>query len=144
MMIFIIIQFQTSFDNFHPNKKDIYRVLTEYHHADSKEIFNGQGVPRGLPQGLKTSFPEIEEIAPVFADHNDQVILLKNNNEADKKFKEEDGFFYTTPSFFSIFNFPLLAGSYETLKDPDNVLLTKETAQKYYGTGKLQLAKQSK
>ena len=141
MMIFIIIQFQTSFDNFHPNKKDIYRVLTEYHHADSKEIFNGQGVPRGLPQGLKTSFPEIREIAPVLADRHDQVTLLKNNNVGDKKLKEEDGFFYTTPSFFSIFNFPLLAGSYETLKDPDNVLLTKETAQKYYGNWKTAIGK---
>jgi type II secretory pathway component PulF len=28
MMIFIIIQFQTSFDDFHSNKDRIYRVLT--------------------------------------------------------------------------------------------------------------------
>ena len=141
LMIFIIIQFQTSFDNFHPNKKNIYRVLTEYHHTDSKEIINGQGVPSALPQGLKTFFPQIRQIAPVFADHNDQVVLLNPKDESEKKFKENDGVFYTTPSFFSIFNFPLLAGSYETLKEPNNVLLTKEIAEKYYGDWKNAIGK---
>lgn len=141
MMIFILIQFQTSFDNFHQNRNNTYRVLTEYHHADSKEIFNGQGVPFGLPQGLKTAFPEIKQVAPIFADHNDQVVVLNNNNESAKKFKENDGVFYTSPSFFKIFNFPLLAGSYETLNDPDNVLLAKETAEKYYGDWKNAIGK---
>ncbi len=42
MMIFIIIQFQTSFDNFHANKDRIYRVLTEYHHADDANIAYGK------------------------------------------------------------------------------------------------------
>ena len=31
MMIFIIIQLQTSFDEFHSKKKRVYRILTEYH-----------------------------------------------------------------------------------------------------------------
>ena len=136
MMIFIIIQFHSSFDNFHKNKNNIYRVLTEYHHADSKDIFNGKGVPFGLPQGIKTTFPQIKQVAMVLADHDDQVVILNRNNETVKKFKEENGVFCTSPSFFRVFDFPLLAGSYETLKDPNNVLLTKETAEKYYGDWK--------
>jgi hypothetical protein len=35
MMILIIIQFHTTFDNFHSKKDRIHRVLTEYHHADA-------------------------------------------------------------------------------------------------------------
>jgi len=140
MMIFIIIQFHSSFDNFHKNKMSIYRVLTEYHHADSKDIFYGHGVPHAFPQALKTSFPQIEQVAPVYADHNDQLVLL-NNNETIKKFKEESGVFYTSPSFFNIFNFPLLAGSYQTLKDLNNIFLTKETAEKYYGDWKTAIGK---
>ena len=87
MMIFIIIQFHSSFDNFHKNKNNIYRVLTEYHHADSKDIFNGKGVPFGLPQGIKTTFPQIKQVAMVLADHDDQVVILNRNNETVKKFK---------------------------------------------------------
>ena len=122
MMIFIIIQFHSSFDNFHSKKDQIYRVLTEYHHADTKDVFNGRGVPYGFPQALKTSFSQIEQVAPVIAGENDLVVVLNNADEPVKKFKEEKGLFYTTPSFFNMFSFPLLAGSYQTLKDPNTVL----------------------
>ena len=37
VMIFIIIQFHSGFDNFHNGEDRIYRVLTEYHHSDSKD-----------------------------------------------------------------------------------------------------------
>jgi len=144
MIIFIIIQFQSSFDNFHAKKDRIYRVLTEYHHADSKEVFYGHGVPFGFPQALKTSFSQLEEVAPIYADHNDQLVVLNNSNKTEKKFKEESGVFFTNPSFFSIFDFPLLAGSYETLKDPGNVLVTKETADKYFGDWKTAIGKTMK
>ena len=141
VMIFIIIQFHAGFDNFHPNKDRIYRVLTEYHHADSKDIFTGKGVPFAFPIALKSSFPQIEQVAPILADENDQIVIQNNNNETVKKFKEERGLFYATPSFFSIFNYPLLAGSYQSLKDPNNVLLAKETAQKYFGDWKTAIGK---
>src|SRR5450432_1090781 len=133
MVIFIIIQFHSWFDNFHPNKDRIYRVITEYHHSDTKDVFTGKGVPYGFPQTLKQSFSQIEQLAPLMSDINAQVLVLDNNNEPAKKIKEAKGVFFTTPAFFSIFNFPLLSGSYETLKDPNNVLLSKETAEKYFG-----------
>ncbi|HEX5153739.1 MAG TPA: ABC transporter permease [Parafilimonas sp.] len=141
MMIFIIIQYHNSFDDFHKNKDRIYRVVTEYHHSGSNDVYNGKGVPFAFPNALKASFPQIEKVAPFFADHNDQVIVLKGNNETDKKFKENEGLFYTEPSFFEIFNFPLLSGSYESLKEPNNVLLSKETAGKYFGDWKNALGK---
>jgi ABC-type antimicrobial peptide transport system permease subunit len=141
MGIFIIIQFHSSFDNFHPKKDRIYRVLTEYHHADSKEIFYGQGIPHPMPNGLKTEFPQLEKVATIYATNNDQVLVLNSNGEPSKKFKEERGVFYTEPSFFTIFNFPLLAGSYASLKDPNNALLTKEIAEKYFGDWKTAIGK---
>ena len=89
VMIFIIIQFQSVFDNFHSKKGRLYRVLTEYHHADSKEIFYGKGVPFPMPDGLRTEFPQIEKIATIYADYDDQFLVLNNNGEPSKKFKEE-------------------------------------------------------
>src|SRR5258708_1076290 len=141
MGIFIIIQFHSSFDNFHPKKDRTYRVLTEYHHADSKEIFYGQVIPHPMPNGLKTEFPQLAKIATVYATNNDQVLVLNSNGEPSKKFKEEKGVFYTEPSFFALFNFPLLAGSYASLKDPNNALLTKEIAEKYFGDWKTAIGK---
>jgi ABC-type antimicrobial peptide transport system permease subunit len=140
-MIFIIIQFQTSFDNFHSKKERIYRVLTESHHAETGTISYEKNVPFPMPSGLKTEFPQLEQVAPVYASHNDELQVLDDNGTPVKKFKEQSGVFYTEPSFFKIFDFPLLAGSYESLKDPNNVLLTKEIAQTYFGDWKTAIGK---
>jgi len=139
MMIFIIIQFQTSFDNFHSKKDRIYRVLTEYHHAEAANT--GRDVPFPMPEGLKTTFAQIEQVVPVWASHNDKLLIPDNNGAAIKTFKEDKGVFFTEPSFFKMFDYPLLAGSYESLKDPNNVLLTKEVAEKYFGDWKTALGK---
>ncbi|HEY4326627.1 MAG TPA: ABC transporter permease [Mucilaginibacter sp.] len=141
MVIFIIIQFQNSFDNFHSKKDRIYRVLTEYHHAETANAFYGKDVPFPLPMGLKTAFPQIEQVAPVFASHDDDLLIPDNNGTVVKTFKEQRGVFYTAPSFFKMFDFPLLAGSYASLKDPNNVLITKEIAEKYFGDWKKAMGK---
>jgi len=141
MMIFIIIQYQTSFDDFHSKKERTYRVLTESHHADAATITYGKSVPFPMPATLKTAFPQLEQVAPVYASHNDELQVLDANGTPVKNFKEQSGVFYTSPSFFKMFNFPLLAGSYESLKDPDNVLLTKEIAENYFGDWKTAIGK---
>jgi putative ABC transport system permease protein len=144
LLIFLLISFETSFDNFHKKQARIYRVLTEYHHSDSKDIFYGRAVPYALPKGLQSSFKQIEEVVPVYADYDNQILLLNDKGETSEKFKEERGIFLTTPSFFKIFDFPLLAGSYESLKDPDNALLAEETADKYFGDWKGAIGKRLK
>ncbi len=139
MMIFIIIQFQTSFDNFHSKKDHIYRVLTEYNHAEAANT--GKDVPFPMPEGLKTTFQQIDQVAPVWASHNDKLLIPDDNGTTIKAFKEDQGVFFTEPSFFKMFDYPLLAGTYESLKDPNNVLLTKEIAEKYFGVWETALGK---
>jgi ABC-type antimicrobial peptide transport system permease subunit len=141
MMIFIIIQFQTSFDNFHAKKDRVYRILTESHHADAGNITYAKNVPFPMPEGLQAAFPQLEQVAPVYASHNDELQVLDDNGTPTKNFKEQSGVFYTSPSFFKMFDFPLLSGSYESLKDPNNVLLTKEIAETYFGDWKTAVGK---
>ena len=141
LVLFIVIRYEVSFDDYHEKKDRIYRVLTEYHHADAPDIFYGRGIPYPMPEGLKANFPQVETLAPVYADNNDQLLITDENGSIIKKFKEENGVFFTTPSFFSIFDFPLLSGSYVTLKEPNNVLIAKETAEKYFGDWKTAMGK---
>ncbi len=140
MVIFIIIQFQTGFDSFHSKKDRIYRVLTEYHHEGSATVSYGKDLPFPIPLGLKTAFPQLE-VAPIFASQNDQLLIVDNKGNTQKAFKESRGVFFTSPAFFKIFDFPLIAGTFESLKDPNNVLLTKEIAEKYFGDWKSAMGK---
>jgi putative ABC transport system permease protein len=52
LLIFLVISFETSFDHFHKKENRIYRILTEYHHSDTKDIFYGRGVPFALPKAF--------------------------------------------------------------------------------------------
>ncbi len=131
MMIFFIIQFHKSFDNFHTKRDRIYRVLSEYSHAEGAKT--GKDVPFPMPVGLRMTFQQIEQVTAIFASHDDKLIIPDDNGKTLKVFKEDKGVFYVEPSFFKIFDYPLLAGSYESLEDPNNVLLTKEIAEKYFG-----------
>ncbi|MBV9963481.1 MAG: ABC transporter permease, partial [Parafilimonas sp.] len=140
MMIFMIIQYQTSFDNFHSKKDRIYRVLTESHHADAG-ITYAKNVPFQMPASLKAEFPQLEQVAPIYASHNDELQVVDDNGTPVKNFKEQSGVFYTSPAFFKMFDFPLLSGSYESLKNPNNVLLTKEVAETYFGDWKNAMGK---
>src|SRR5687768_5111287 len=87
MMIFIIIKFHTSFDDYHPKKDRVYRVITRYKEAEAASIQYGKDVPFPLPMGLRTAFPQLEEVAPVWTSHNDQLHIPGENGSTIKTFK---------------------------------------------------------
>jgi hypothetical protein len=87
---------------------------------------------------MKAEFPQIEQVAPIYASHNDELQTLDANGAPVKNFKEQSGVFYTAPSFFKIFDFPLLAGSYASLKIRTMYYLQKKLQKHISATGKLQ------
>ena len=133
IIIFLLITFETSFDNFHPNKERIYRLITEFHNPDG--VRTNSGVPFPTPNALKNDYGDIK-IVPLNNGNNEQIQVLNADGTIMKKFKERIGFINSTPEFFEVFAFPLLDGSASSLKDPNNIILSKSTAEKYFGDWK--------
>lgn len=130
LIIFLVIHYEKSFDNFHSKKDRIYRILTKSAVGDSTGA-----VPFPLPTAIKNDFPQFEEVCGIFSEVNVSVMVMNENGHPSKKFKEKRGTFFTEPSFFRIFDFPWLAGNPATsMKDPNSVILTRETANKYFGS----------
>jgi putative ABC transport system permease protein len=144
LVLFLVIMYEMSFDNYHKKKDRIYRVLTEYHHADAPDIFYGKGVPSPLPAALRTNFPQLEKVATLYSEGNDQIQVLDDNGQAIKKIKEEKGVFFTEPSLFDIFDFKWLAGNASSLKNSNSVVLTKNIAEKYFGDWQFAIGKNLK
>lgn len=140
MMIFIVIQYHTSFDTFHSKKDRIYRIITE-NPAEASRNGSTKDVPFPLPANLKASFPIVEQVVPLWESHNDQLILPDSKGGTALLFKENKGVFFAGPEFFETFDFPLVAGTYESLKNPNTVLLTQETAEKYFGSWQAAMGK---
>jgi putative ABC transport system permease protein len=129
ILIFALVNYHLSFDNFHRDKGRIYRIVTEFH--DEIADFS-QGVPTPLGKAFRTDYGFAEKVARVI-DYRDGLISFKSDNQI-KKFIEEQGIAYTEPEFFDIFNFPLLQGDPATvLRRPNQALLTEKIARKYFG-----------
>src|SRR5688572_27565673 len=108
LLIFLVLQFETSFDNFHPNSKNIYRVVSEFNTPDGK--FHSAGVPFPVTPALRLDFPQLKKTSAILSRENQMLTIPEEGTQPPKKFKEERGIFFAEPEFFDVFNFPLLAG----------------------------------
>ena len=129
LLIFLVIQYETSFDNFHKKKDKIYRIATEFHTQDGIGYSDGVSFP--VAAAMRIDFPQIKEVAAIFR-NGDQVTIEQGDRQLKKL--REDNFYYAEPEFFKMFDFEWLAGSPEnSLKDPHSAALTQATAEKFFG-----------
>lgn len=137
ILIFLVVQYQSGFDSFHPKKDSIYRVGTEFHNADGIDYSDAVSFP--VADGIRIDFPEIKEVAAIFRTSGQISVAQKQGDQA--KFIEQN-FFYSEPEFFKMFNFPFLQGSATAALDkPNNAVMTKAAAEKYFGSWKNAIGK---
>jgi putative ABC transport system permease protein len=132
LLIFLIVHFETSFDNFHSKKDRIYRVVTAFSNPDGIHLSSGTPLP--IAEGLRIDFPQLKDVAAIFQnDGSHYSIGNSSKGEPVKKFKEDEAY-YAEPQFFNIFDFGWLAGDKKTaLTDPNTVVLTQDEADKFFG-----------
>jgi predicted permease len=139
LLLFLILQYEQSFDNFHHNKDQIYRLVRVGKNPVGREYRSG--VPFPVTNGIRADYPQLENAAAVFEDDDVQVLIPGAAGEIVKKFKEK-GVFQAEPQFFQLFNFKPLAGDPKSaLSEPNTVMLTKATANKYFGDWKTAVGK---
>src|SRR4030095_4429777 len=98
LLIFLVIQFETSFDNFHKNKERIYRVVSWFKNPSGNSF--SSGVPNPMPAAMKQDLPQLDAISQIYASENTLLAVMDDNKQqAAKKFKEPKGVFYTDPAF---------------------------------------------
>src|SRR5215831_10738269 len=86
LLIFLVIQYEESFDDFHKNKDQLYRVVRIGRSRENREYRTG--VPFPVTQGLRIDLPQLKNTAAIFADNNVQVSTTAADGSTIKKFKE--------------------------------------------------------
>jgi len=132
LLIFLVVQFETSFDNFHAKKDHIYRVITVFHGPDG--VHPSGGVPLPIAEGLRNDFPQLKGIAQIMRNDGSHYSVGDSNKGGTvKKFKEDDAY-YAEPDFFGMFDFTWLAGDKKSaLAEPNTVVLSQQEAEKFFG-----------
>lgn len=121
ILILLWVQNELSYDKFHKNAGEVYRVVSDF--GDSKSAASSAG----MPAGLMAEMPVVKNTVRI---RPANTTLLQAGN---KQF-EEDGVFYADTSFMDVFSYPLVKGDRKTaLKQPDAILITQAMAAKYFG-----------
>jgi putative ABC transport system permease protein len=126
ILILIWVQDELSYDRFHKNADQIFRINTV--DTSGGMTFIQAGSPAPLGQALMEEVPEVENFVRVQAGWGNWHL-----HHGEKRFLDE----YLAavgPSFFEIFQFPFIKGDPKTaLKDRYSIVLTEELAQKIFG-----------
>lgn len=127
LLISIYIQHELSYDTFHRNAEQIYRVI--YSTSDDGTPTNANG-SFAVGPAMKKDFPEVREFTRLRKVGQTGTKSLVRYEE--KSFYEER-FFFADSSVFDVFSFPLIKGNPETaLSRPNTVVITEATVQKYF------------
>jgi len=134
ILIGLFIQNELSYDHYHKNFDNIYRVLHSYRQfqgnekptspaPDEYQVWGNAPVGRAL----LSDFPEITKTAQFTS----PVQLLMQYKE--KRFQESNLLFADSTTF-DIFSWKLLSGSSQkVLLEPNSIVLTQAMAKKYFG-----------
>ncbi len=125
MLMMLWIQDELSFDHFHDNSENVYRVITEDFFSEGNRL--SANTPSNVGPVLTETYPQIIKYSR-FSNNGSWRV-----ERGDLLFLEYNGGFAET-AFFEIFSFPFIDGNPATaLQNPYSIVLTEATAQKYFG-----------
>lgn len=124
LVIFLFVQHEFSYDNFHEKADRIYRLCSilqldigEKPYAQLFDIYGPE---------VKEEFPEIEETVRIdwggkrIVAHDDNIFMTK--------------LIFADPQIFNVFTFPFVKGHSKTaLIEPNSIVISEETAKKIFG-----------
>ncbi len=122
ILIGLYVNDELKYDRYLPNADRIYRITMSYTSESSSE-HAAWSEPTVGPQ-LKERYPEIEAHTALV---NEKVTV----RSADRLFREEN-FYFASVDFFDVFPYEFIAGNAETSFTPGSVVVTAQTAERYF------------
>ncbi|MDB5088200.1 MAG: hypothetical protein JWR09_2194, partial [Mucilaginibacter sp.] len=128
LLIVQYINFELSYDSFHKNAANIYRI--------KHQNFNQGNLTENMPKtysavgpALKASFPEVLDFTRV--SKGGGLVTSKQTNGSLIAFNE-DRVYLADASFLRMFSFPMAEGTSSALNNPNTVAISESTAKKYF------------
>ncbi len=124
IMIMLWVQDELSFDRFHVNSNNLFRVVAKVKYDGEAIHYPVSAAP--MATLIKDEVPEVVATSRLDAGYRALFTI------GDKTFDEPDGGLVDA-AFLEMFTFPLLKGDAATaLRQPHSIVLTKSLAHKYF------------
>lgn len=123
ILILLWVQHELSYDRFHSNTDNLYRVTASL--ADLDVHAGVTSTP--LAEAVMAEIPEVANAVRISPPRGGLLQV------GDRIF-EEKRILFADSTFLEMFSFPLVAGNPETaLDNPEGILITEQMAKKYFG-----------
>ena len=123
-LILLYVIHETSYDRFHEHSREIYRIATAVEAQGRKLAV--PSVPAPLAPTMKEQFPEVIESTRIRSGGRRFVTIDENSFQ--------DRLFYADQTIFNVFSIPIVLGHMDSMLEvPYSMVLTEETALKYFG-----------
>ncbi|HJP64036.1 MAG TPA: ABC transporter permease [Mucilaginibacter sp.] len=141
LVIFLIVSSELSYDNFHPDKDRIYRIVTDQQDNTTGNTDHIAGSISGLPMAVRNELTGFESVT-AFYNYYAGVSIKNAAGQTVKKFdpvrfgEEASPLIVAEPQYFDLFKYQWLQGNPATvLSEPFKVVLSESEANKYFGPG---------
>ena len=126
LFIFLVVQYELSFDRFHKDSDLIYRVDNALLLSSGEYKYpNG---PSGIGPSLVVEVPEVTAFTRLTGNGQQQIFEVSN------ELYLVEGAFYADSTFFEFFDFELIHGDRaEVLDEPLMAVLTEKSALRFFG-----------
>ncbi|MFZ1799274.1 MAG: ABC transporter permease, partial [Chitinophagaceae bacterium] len=129
LVIFLMVQYEYSFDKWEPQANNIYEVTSKYPN------FYSPAIPIPAVEVIKNQITGIEATGYYldFPAFDFSVTISSGKKDKDKIFNNEKGVVFADESYFNIFPHEWLSGNASTsLSQPNEVVLSLSVAKKYF------------
>lgn len=128
LIIFMIAFYDTSYDKWEPDNKNIYRLYT---YSGAEDI--NSGVTAELPEAIRNNISGVRSVTHYLSLGSDIAAVIPKADGHLQVFPAIQRAIFTDGEFFSIFPHRWLLGNPETsLKTPNRVVLSKSSALKFF------------
>lgn len=126
LLIVMYVQHELSYDTFHTDSDQIYRVGYEVSLGSGSKVIASS--PYRLAGALENDFSQLEKVTHFSRLYTEQVTYREENVFRESRIAFADS------NFFDVFDFKFITGDRETaLNQPYQVVITDQIATKYFG-----------
>lgn len=134
IILFQFITYHLSFDTYHHDAKQVYRVVHTLTFDDGVPMYD-QGAPLTLLKDIKATNPHVKAAGTLLRMHDITVAIPQNGGTGKKLFAEHENIGITDGRFFNLFDYTWEQGDKnQALNQPNTVVLSHGLAQRYFGS----------
>lgn len=132
LLIVLYISHEFSYDQFHEKKDRIFKMALERKYPNHATYY--AVIPHSFAEVMVSDFPEVASTIKMAGPFNDVPVVYRDEKNEEKRF-EEDLIMTADSNFFKVFTFKFLKGDpAKAFTTRNDIVITEETANRYFGT----------